>query len=81
MDPGLLTKLTEQVLSTGNLALTILFGGCVYLARQLAKERDAREKADMADRAFAEEHTKALYALGTVLAEIKGVLTNKAAGR
>lgn len=76
-----LDKLAEQVFSTGNLALTILFGGCVYLARQLSKERAAREEADKADRAFAEDHTKALYALGTALAKIEGVLSNRGSSR
>lgn len=70
-----LSKIATQAFATENIAIMILFSGCIYFARLLAKERQAREAADAADRAFAEEHTKALYAVGTALAKIEGVLT------
>lgn len=70
-----LAHLTQQAFETGNIALMILFGGNIYFARLLAKERQAREAADAADRAYAKEHTEALYAVGTALAKIEGVLT------
>lgn len=72
----LVAKITEQLFATGNLALVILFGGNIFLARAWAKEREAREAADKADREYAERHTEVLRAMSVVLGEIKGVLTN-----
>lgn len=80
MDP-IVSEIAKQVVSTGNLALTILFAGCVYLARQLAKERNAREAADKADRAFAEQHTEVLRSIVSVLGEIKGLVSGMRADR
>lgn len=76
MEPALLIKMTESILSTGNLALTILFGGVIYFARQLARERQAREDSDKLDREYAERHNETQRAMVGVLGRLEGLISN-----